>query len=88
MTRLAGNQPFFELSDLPGRLREWRESNGIKVSTAAAELGVAPSTWSHWEAGRRFPSGTLLIALVNYTGVSLVDFICENSADCPFRKRR
>jgi transcriptional regulator with XRE-family HTH domain len=49
---------------------------------------VASSTWTHWETGRRFPSASLLLGLIEYTGVPLVELICENSAKCPFRKRQ
>jgi transcriptional regulator with XRE-family HTH domain len=79
---------YSQFSALPARLKHWREDKGIKVSAAARELGVASSTWTHWETGRRFPSASLLLGLIEYTGVPLVELICENSAKCPFRKRQ
>lgn len=79
---------YSQFSALPAKLKQWREDKGIKVSAAARELGVAASTWTHWETGRRFPSAALLLALISYTGVPLVEFVCENSDNCPFRKRR
>jgi transcriptional regulator with XRE-family HTH domain len=69
------------------RLKEWRLQRGIKVSCAAANLGVATSTWNHWESGRRFPSGLLLLQLIAYTGISLKQLICENAHICPFCSR-
>lgn len=82
------NPPSYScFSHLPIRLKDWRLQRGIKVSAAASELGVATSTWNHWESGRRFPSGMRLIQLVAYTGISLKHFVCENAHICPFRDR-
>lgn len=75
---------YSEFSCLPIRLKEWRMQQGIKAASAAADLGVAPSTWNHWESGRRFPSGLLLIQLIDYTGISLKKLVCENAHICPF----
>jgi len=83
-----GTQPSYSrFSHLPVRLKDWRLQRGIKASSAAAELGVASSTWNHWESGRRFPSGQLLVHLIDYTGISLKELVCENAHICPFRKR-
>jgi transcriptional regulator with XRE-family HTH domain len=70
------------------RLREWRESNGLKISAVAAELGVATSSWGHWETGHSLPSGANLILLTIYTGIPLQHFVCPNSHRCPFAKSR
>lgn len=82
------SRSYLQFSALPARLKQWREDKGIKVSAAARELGVATSTWTHWETGRRFPSAALLLALIRYTGVPLVELVCANFANCPFRKGR
>ncbi len=76
---------YSDFSCLPERLKEWRQRHGIKASSAAIELGVAASTWNHWETGRRFPSGRLLVQLIDYTGISLKEIVCENAHACPFR---
>lgn len=88
MSGNCSDQGYAEFSHLPVRLKAWRIESGLKATNAAAELGVAASTWNHWESGRRFPSGTLLIQLVRYTGIPLKELICENAHNCPFRKRR
>lgn len=49
--------------NLSGTLRMWRERKGIKMESAASELGVATATWAHWEAGRRFPAAKHLTCL-------------------------
>ena len=57
----------------------------MKISSAASELGVAASTWSHWECGRRFPSGALLLGIITYTGIPLVELVCKSAQNCPLR---
>ncbi len=76
---------YSDFSCLPARLKDWRQLRGIKASNAAAELGVAASTWNHWESGRRFPSGQMLVHLIAHTGISLKEIVCENAHVCPFR---
>lgn len=44
-----------------GRLRAQQQWS---VRQAAAKLGVAESTWSQWESGKRFPSAYFLALLV------------------------
>lgn len=88
MRRPPNGKQFSEFSRLPLRLKAWRTEKGVKITSAAAELGVAASTWSHWESGRRFPSGSLLIELIRFTGIPVVEIFCENAHDCPFRKRK
>ena len=88
MREKPDSRRYSQFSNLPCRLKAWRTEKGIKVSAAARELGVAPSTWTHWETGRRFPTAALLLALIRYTGIPLVEFVCENSARCPFRNKR
>lgn len=45
----------------------WRIKNQITLKQIAADLGVAVSTVSSWELGKRFPSEEHFQALVNYT---------------------
>ena len=68
--------PYGEFSFLPIALKRWRMQNGLKISAAAEGLGVAASAWGHWETGARFPSGSVLLALVPYTGLSLAGLLC------------
>ena len=81
-TKNAGDHPFDKATALPKKLREWRHTNQVKLSTAAEELGVSISTWGHWETGARFPKGKKLLELVDYTGIPLHQLICLNSEDC------
>ena len=51
---------------LSARLRSWRERHDIPIKHAAAELGVSPATWDHWEKYRRFPTMDDLNLLAQY----------------------
>ena len=73
-------------SFLPKALQRWRDHRGMKISAAAQGLGVAASTWGHWETGYRFPTGSVLLDLVRYTGLSLVELICEHGEHCPLHQ--
>jgi hypothetical protein len=75
--------PYAGFSFLPRALQRWRERKGYKISAAAQGLGVAASTWGHWETGFRFPTGSVLLNLVQYTGLSLAELICEHGEQCP-----
>ena len=56
-THLASFETLPSISKLlVERLRDWREQNDIPIKCAAADLGVSPATWDHWEKGRRFPT--------------------------------
>jgi len=41
-------------------LRRLRKERCMSIKAAAAALGVAESTWSQWESGKRFPHCDLL----------------------------
>jgi hypothetical protein len=75
--------PYAGFSFLPKALQRWRGRKGFKISAAAQGLGVAASTWGHWETGFRFPTGSVLLNLVQYTGLSLAELICEHGEQCP-----
>lgn len=85
LARLKTHTPYEGFSFLPQALQRWRERRGLKISAAAQGLGVAASTWGHWETGFRFPTGSVLLDLVQYTGMSLVELICEHAEQCPFK---
>ena len=44
-------------------LTRLRQEAGLKMYAAADALGVAKSSWSQWESGKRFPNGEMLAAL-------------------------
>jgi hypothetical protein len=83
LPRLKPATPYAGFSFLPRALLQWRVRKGYKISTAAQGLGVAASTWGHWETGFRFPTGSVLLNLVQYTGLSLAELICEHGEQCP-----
>jgi transcriptional regulator with XRE-family HTH domain len=58
----------------------------MKMEAVAAELGVATSTWGHWEEGRRFPTLENLALLARYTGIPIQHFLCPHKSRCPFSK--
>lgn len=65
-------------------LRRWRQDRSLSQENAARQLGVAATTWSHWETGRRLPTPCLLLLLRELTGISLGSMLCENAHRCPF----
>jgi DNA-binding transcriptional regulator YiaG len=83
LASLKPHTPYAGFSYLPKALQRWREREGLKISAAAQGLGVAASTWGHWETGFRFPTGSVLLDLVQYTGLSLVELVCEHGEHCP-----
>jgi DNA-binding transcriptional regulator YiaG len=83
---LKPHTPYAEFSFLPKALQRWRERKGLKISAAAQGLGVAASSWGHWETGFRFPTGSVLLDLVQYTGLSLVELVCEHGQHCPLHQ--
>ena len=86
LNSLKPHSPYAEFSYLPKALQRWRERKGLKISAAAQGLGVAASTWGHWETGFRFPTGSVLLDLVQYTGLSLVELVCEHGQHCPLHQ--
>lgn len=63
-------------------LRLWRQRRGLTQENAASMLGVASTTWSHWETGRRMPGPNLLFLLRDLTGIPLGAMLCENAKNC------
>ena len=53
------------------RLKELRESRNLSQQDLAKALKVSPSTVSNWEAGKREPDMTMVIAICEYFGVSI-----------------
>lgn len=52
------------------QLRRWRKGQGLSVVAAARLVGVDPSAWSHWEAGRNAPTWGMRVGLEGVTGVA------------------
>jgi transcriptional regulator with XRE-family HTH domain len=65
------------------RLKHWRSLESRKISEVAAMLGVSTSTWGHWETGERLPSGDLLLAIEDLTGIPLYVLFCPHLDTCP-----
>jgi DNA-binding transcriptional regulator YiaG len=65
------------------RLKRWRLSEHRKISDVAASLGVSTPTWGHWETGEHLPSGDLLIAIEDLTGIPLHVLFCPHLETCP-----
>jgi DNA-binding transcriptional regulator YiaG len=68
---------------LGARLKHWRLGENRKMSEVAALLGVSTGTWGHWETGERLPSGELLLAIQNLTGLPLRVLFCPHLDNCP-----
>lgn len=66
------------------RLRHWRESQGKTISNVSGEIGVAVSTWGHWETGYSFPSVDNLLLVADYTRIPVHHLLCPNAHKCPF----
>ena len=60
-------------------LTRLRRQGGHSIKTAAAELGVGPSTWSQWESAKRYPSPRLFDCIAALFRVPT----CMLIATCP-----
>ncbi len=65
------------------RLRHWRLSQDLNIALAAGQLGVSTATWGHWETGEHLPSGDLLLAIEDLTGIPLHVLFCPHLDSCP-----
>ena len=63
------------------RLKDWRGNR--KIAEVASMLGVSISSWGHWETGERLPSGDMLIAIEDLTGIPLCVLFCPHLGKCP-----
>ena len=63
-------------------LKQLRQGAGLKMYAAADALGVAKSTWSQWESGKRFPSGEMLAALAVCLEVRPCALLQDMDGDC------
>jgi hypothetical protein len=70
------------ISGLPKVLKRWRETKKLKIAAAAAEIGVSPAAWGHWETGARFPGGADLLKLSSHTGIPVHRLICPHIEGC------
>lgn len=60
------------------KLRELRKEKGISLKELGAEMGVAESTMSLYENGKRQPDYETLLKLAEYFGVS-VDYLLRGN---------
>ena len=67
------------------RLRELRKSNNLSMKEFGLKFGLAESTISLYETGKRFPDPQQLIAFANYFNVS-IDYLLgrEDSFGAPY----
>lgn len=68
---------------LAGNLIRLRGEHGLSIKTAAAKLGVAESTWSQWENGKRFPPRHLFDHIVSMFDVPPCVLLSDSREDCP-----
>ena len=52
------------------RLKQARKANGYTLQKSADALGIALRTYQNYEAGERFPSPEVLVAIVRLFGFS------------------
>jgi transcriptional regulator with XRE-family HTH domain len=69
-------------------LQTWRKKKGLKIQAAAAEAGVSPATWGHWETGARFPAPKHLTRLARCLRVPVCRLLCADSENCPHDNAR
>ena len=67
---------------LAGTLKGWRLKQRFFLKEMAADLGVSVSTVEGWESGHRFPSGSHLTRLSDYTGLPVCKLFCVKTGDC------
>ena len=56
-------------------LEELVMSNGMTFYALSKELGIAPTVFSDWKAGRSMPKTDKLLKVCNFFGVPLEKFI-------------
>ena len=66
--------------DFGDRLRRLRESKNIKQVDMARELSISPTSYMHYEQGKREPSIKNLIKIANILGVT-TDFLIFSKSD-------
>jgi transcriptional regulator with XRE-family HTH domain len=81
-----GKHPKVGPKEFPLTLRAWRKQKKLKVASAASACGVSASTWTHWETGHRFPTGSHLLVLSSFTGIALACLVCEKRPACAERR--
>lgn len=66
----------------PGNLAYWRLQQHLSQKQAADKLGVAKSTWSQWESGKRTPSIFYLPLLGAVLKVPWCALLSPEPTDC------
>lgn len=65
------------------RLKNWRLKENLNLALAADRLGVSTAAWGHWETGEHLPSGDMLLAIEDLTGLPLYVLFCPHLDTCP-----
>ena len=65
------------------RLKELRESAGLKQADLAKAIGVASNTISTWEQGQREPNCNTLVKIAAYFGVTTDYLLGKDTAEKP-----
>ena len=60
----------------------WRARRNLTAKEAAQRLGVAASTWSQWESGKRVPSVAYLVLLATVLEVPACMLLSEDLPTC------
>ncbi len=63
---------------MENRIRELRQTYGIKQTELAKFLGVAQNTLSYWETGKFDVDNTCLVKLADYFGCSVDYILCRD----------
>jgi transcriptional regulator with XRE-family HTH domain len=80
------SHPYSSRIALGLRLKDWRRRREMNIASAANALGVSTAAWGHWETGEHLPSGDLLIAIEDLTGMPLQVLFCPHLLNCRFTR--
>jgi transcriptional regulator with XRE-family HTH domain len=64
------------------RIRTWRTARRESLKSLARTLGVAESTLSMWESGKRFPNPENILCLAQVLGVAPCAFFATEASRC------
>lgn len=68
------------------RLRELRKRSSLTMKQLGAELGLAESTVSLYENGKRTPDVQTMIRFADFFGVTL-DYLCDRADASPVKSK-
>lgn len=64
-------------------MKQYRRALGWSRKYAAWRLGVAVSTWSQWENGKRLPTADFLGMIAHLYEVPICHLFCPAKPACP-----